>query len=115
MFDHQLAQLELCKKYGVHCTLPGPYQKVGVALNVRSGLQPINGLRHPPVGDTSGWYIWAGEHLSADPGFFKPLHICHLNEWCPGALRFLGLPPGYRFLFSTDYEDVWKDDALLVT
>jgi len=41
--------------------------KVGIARNVTSGLMPINGLRHPPEGDTTGWYIWAGE-IKATPG-----------------------------------------------
>jgi hypothetical protein len=73
--------------------------KVGIALNVRDGLMPVNGLRHPPQADTVGWYIWAGE-LSSYPDFFKPLHVEHLPDWCPAVLRYLGLPPGWRFLIA---------------
>src|SRR5262249_4805049 len=32
------------------------------------------------------------------PNFFVPLHVSHLAEWCPAALKFLGLAPGWRFL-----------------
>ena len=74
---------------------------------------PINGLRHPPEGDTTGWYIWAGEELSEDPDFFVPLHFEHLAEWCPGVTKFLALPPGWRFLTAPDHEDVWFDVSLL--
>ena len=86
---------------------------MGIARNVRTGAIPLNGLRHPPQGDTTGWYIWAGEELSTAPDFFEPLHVLHLAEWCPAALRFLGLPPGWRFLTAGDYEDVWEDPTLL--
>ncbi|MHB9129460.1 MAG: immunity protein Imm33 domain-containing protein [Armatimonadota bacterium] len=88
--------------------------KVGIALNIRDGILPINGLRHPPEGDTTGWYIWAGEEMSEDPDFFVPLHIEHLCEWCPRVLPYLGLAPGWHFLVAGDYEDVWEDESLLL-
>jgi hypothetical protein len=90
-----------------------PQSKVGIALNVKSGQLPINGLRHPVEGDSSGWYIWAGEELDSSPDFFKPLHVEHLHEWCPDAEKYLSLPPGWRFLIAGDYEDVWFDKSLL--
>jgi hypothetical protein len=106
-------QRDLCTQQGVDFVATPPHMKVGIARNVREGILPINGLRHPPVGDTTGWYIWAGEELSDDPNFFVPLHVEHLAEWCPVALRFLGLPPGWRFLVAGEYEDVWQDPSLL--
>lgn len=87
--------------------------KLGIAENVRSGIKPINGLRHPVEGDLSGWYIWAGETLSEASDFFVPLHVAHLDEWCPQTEKYLGLPPGWRFLITEDYEDVWFDESLL--
>lgn len=113
MSNDQLIQKELCRKYGVPYVPAEGDKKVGIARNVRGGGQPINGLRHPPEGDACGWYIWAGEHLSNDPDFFMPLHVRHLSEWCPEVIRFLGLPPGYRFLIADGYEDVWEDRSLL--
>lgn len=108
----ETAQKEICKRYGaLFC--PSPINlKVGIALNVRDGLVPINGLRHSPEGDTTGWYIWAGEELSEDPAFFKALHVEHLSEWCPDILKYLGLPYGWRFLLAEGYEDIWYDDTL---
>lgn len=87
-------------------------QKVGIALNARSGLLPINGVRHAPVAGTSGWYIWAGEELSKEDDFFVPLHVCHLDEWCPAVLPYLELPPGWRFLIAPGNEDIWFDPDL---
>lgn len=107
-------QEAVCQRHGVNCDLPGDEMKVGIARNVRDRTLPINGLRHAPAGDTSGWYIWAGEgEPSDDPEFFLPLHVAHLSEWCPDALRFLGLPPGWRFLIAGAHEDVWQDPTLL--
>jgi hypothetical protein len=111
--DEVQQQRDTCDRYGVEF-VPAPRRlKVGIARNVREGILPINGLRHPPAGETAGWYIWAGEEMSDDPNFFEPLHVEHLVEWCPHALRFLGLPPGWRFLVAGDYEDVWEDSSLL--
>ena len=107
------AQRIVCESQGVGCVPAADDLKVGVASNVREGLLPLNGLRHPPVGDTTGWYIWAGEKYSDDPDFFLPLHVAHLAEWCPDAMKFLALPPGWRFLKAGDYEDVWYDSSLL--
>lgn len=112
-FDVERSQKELCRKYGVvYCPSPNE-QKVGVTPSVRKGAEPINGLRHPPQGDTTGWYIWAGEEFSEDPNFFEPLHVKHLSEWCPAVQKYLGLPPGWRFLIASNYEDVWYDESLL--
>jgi hypothetical protein len=110
----EAAQRAVCQTYGMPFVRAPGHLKVGIARNVRDGLLPLNGLRHPPEGDTTGWYIWAGEELPADPDFFVPLHVDHLAEWCPDAIRYLGLPPGWRFLVAGDYEDVWYDASLLV-
>ena len=87
--------------------------KVGISRNVRNGVMPINGLRHPPENGTTGWFIWAGEELSSDPDFFVPLHVEHLAEWCPQVIPYLALPPGWRFLLAPGFEDVWQDESLL--
>lgn len=107
-------QKQLCARYGAPWSEAPAYLKVGIALGVREGVLPIHGLRHSPEGDTTGWYIWAGEdELPEDPDFFVPLHMEHLEEWCPLALKFLGLPPGWRFLTDGEHEDVWEDPSLL--
>jgi hypothetical protein len=106
-------QRETCRRFGAEFVPAPNNQKVGIAEGVRSGLYPINGLRHPPSGDTSGWYVWAGESMSDDPDFFVPLHVEHLDEWCPQVKKYLGLPPGWRFLIADGYEDVWFDESLL--
>ena len=106
-------QRALCADMGAHFVPAPADSKLGVARNVRGALFPINGLRHPPTRDTNGWYIWAGEELPAGDDSFDPLHAAHVGEWCPLAERFLGLPPGYRFLVTPDHSDVWFDESIL--
>src|SRR4051812_28508358 len=106
-------QKAVCASHKVHFHSVEPRSVIGIAMNVRMGLMPLNGLRHPPTGGSSGWYIWAGEQLSTDSDFFKPLHAEHMVGWCPKILKFLALPPGWRFLVANEYEDVWFDSALL--
>ena len=38
--------------------------------------------------------------------------MSHMVDICPGRLKSLGLPPGWRFLVAPDYEDVWFDEKL---
>jgi len=102
----------VCARVGVEPDVPAPFQKVGIALHTRH-LEPLNGLRHSTQGDSSGWFIWGGTDLSQAPDFFAPLHVTHLNERCPRALKYLALPPGWRFLVAPGQEDLWFDPKLL--
>ena len=111
--DVEASQLETCRKHGVECVPSDLNSKLGVSDNFFSGELPLNGLRHPLSGDTCGWYLWAGETLSDATDFFKPLHVSHLLERNAAIMRFLSLPPGWRFLVANDYEDVWFDSTLL--
>nr|WP_299417092.1 hypothetical protein [uncultured Emticicia sp.] len=108
-------QQEICLKYNTTFLESPSNLKVGIAENVKSEILPINGLRIAPEGDTVGWYIWAGEELSKDHDFFKPLHVKHLKDWKPEVEKYLGLPVGWRFLIADGYEDVWFDETLLKT
>ena len=107
--DVNQAQLDVCQRYGVAFTPPSMLCKVGISASALRGEQPLNGLRHPPESGTSGWFIWGGHELSADPDFFMPLHFYHLRERQAALLPYLPLPPGWRFLIAPRYEDVWYD------
>jgi hypothetical protein len=104
----------VCAKYGAPCIPCDQNLKVGISRDFDGENFPINGLRHPVVADTTGWYLWSGEQFSEDPDFFDPLHTFHLNDLCPKIVKYLGLAPGWRFLFSPAQEDVWFDEKLLL-
>lgn len=105
-------QSAVCRNAGVEPDPPLERQKVGIALQTLH-LEPLNGLRHPPSDDTCGWFIWGGPEVSKASDFFQPLHVAHLSEHCAAALKYLALPPGWRFLRAPGYEDVWYDATLL--
>ncbi len=108
-------QKTICKKFGADFMESLPNLKIGISDSVKEGIEPIHGLRHKPEGDTTGWYIWAGD-WSDDSNFFKPMHIVHLleNKKYYPILKYLGLAPGWRFLIDKKgYEDVWYDPKLL--
>lgn len=109
----QQEQKDICIKYQADFFEVRNDLKVGISETVKGNMLPINGLRIIPKGDTTGWYIWAGEEFSKDPDFFVPLHIEHVDEWVPNISRYLGLAPGWRFLLAGDYEDVWYDPEIL--
>jgi hypothetical protein len=107
-------QQNICKKYKT-IFVPAPENLlIGISFNIRQNVQPVNGLRHSITRDTTGWYIWGGELFSEDKDFFTPLHVQHLYDLCPQIIKYLGLPPGWRFLIDLNgYEDVWQDLSLL--
>ena len=106
------AQRVFCREQGAQYVAAPGDTKSGFALSTK-GMVPINGLRHPPKGETSGWYLWCGQEFSTAAGFFDPLHTRHLYDELPDVVKLLGLPPGYRFLVAGDYLDVWYDASLL--
>lgn len=105
-------QKKVCSQFGASYMVAEPNKKVGIALKTLTRL-PLNALRHPPEGDTTGWYIGGGEELSDDPNFFQPLHVLHLDERCPEIRKYLGLAPGWRVLLAGDYIDILYDESLL--
>jgi hypothetical protein len=104
----QIQQEQLCVRLGLEFVKVDPWQVIGLARNVASNLKPINGLRNLPTQKSRGWFIWAGQELSSDSDFFQPVHAVHLISTRPSILKYLGLPPGLRFLVVPDekYEDV---------
>jgi hypothetical protein len=106
-------QIAICRRFSVDPCPVAIQDKLGIAANVREHVLPINGMRISPEVGTCGWFIWAGNVLSQAPDFFEPIHVHHINEWCPAAVPYLALPPGWRFLIAPGHEDVWFDDSLL--
>lgn len=106
----QKEQRQICDDHGAAFDPPDGSSRVGIALQTLH-LKPLNGMRILPHGGVCGWYLWGGE-FSEDSDFFQPLCVEHLPEQCPMALRFLSLPPVWRFLTDGEYSDVWYDDAL---
>ncbi len=99
----------LAERFGyVPCAAP-PHEKIGIARTVIAGQLPIHGVRCLPENGTTGWYIWSGDTMSEESDFFLPIHVAHLEEYCPDAVPYLELPPGWRFLVAPGHEDVWFD------
>ncbi|HEY6257092.1 MAG TPA: hypothetical protein VIY51_15010 [Xanthobacteraceae bacterium] len=113
MSSLQNMQLATCAKFGASYLALDGRLKIGISKTFDPTQFPLNGLRHPPQGDTTGWYIWSGEELSEDPGFFVPLHAFHLNDRFSEIIKYLGLGPGWRFLVAPGQEEVWFDPSLL--
>ena len=107
------SQKRVCADFGVEVCEAFDGDKVGISETALDGLMPLNGLRHPPKSGVTGWYLWGGLELSDADDFFKPMHLAHLERNCGPGLKFLLLPPGWRFLTDGEYEDVWFDPTLL--
>lgn len=112
-----ILQQQICAEHKVpfvECPLE---LKIGVSKNIGEDILPLNGLRHLIEKGTCGWYIWRGGEIPQDGAhFFEPIHVTHLSEVCPKAMKYLGLPPGWRFYIdSQGFEDVWYDEKLILS
>lgn len=108
-------QIELCRKFGAEFTRLDLNLRLGISRDFFSGSIPLNGLREIPENGICGWYLWAGEKMSKDDDYFEPICVSHLISKSPGILKYLALPPGWRFLIADDYEDIWFDENLIKT
>jgi len=107
-------QHKVCKKYKVDYKTVAFNLMVGISDTLREGKMPINGERHLEEGGLTGWFIWAGEEFKESPDFFKPVHVSHIEKLYPAIVKYLALPPGWRFqIDDRGYEDVWEDKSLL--
>ncbi len=106
-------QREICNRFGVTHTPCDKYMKIHISSGLDSQSGSLNGLRTSPYGVNTGWYIWEGDNLSADPDTFTQLYVEQAIEMRPDIKRYLGLPPGWRFLASGEFEEIWKDEHLL--
>ena len=107
-------QRETCRRFATDFLTSDGASKAGVSLDALNGKVPLHGMREPPEGSLSGWFLFAGPgEPSEDEDFYQPVHMSHFPDLFPGILRYLGLPPGWRFLVAPDYEDVWFDKNLL--
>jgi hypothetical protein len=50
-------QRKICQRFGAPYLLPDDQMKIGISKTFDPAQFPINGLRHPPQVDTTGWYI----------------------------------------------------------
>ena len=112
MDDVAERQREICRVWSAEFSPPRPGSRVGIAIQTL-GRVPLNGLRVPEQGAVCGWYLWAGDSPTDAEDFYKPLCVEHLPDFCPLAVAFLGLPPGWRFLTDGEYIDVWYDAELV--
>jgi hypothetical protein len=105
-------QMDVCRRVGARPDAPLPDQVVGLGP---VGALPVNGLRHPPDGRSSGWYLWTGVDLDrSDDAFFRPIHVSHLSDHDLAVSPYLALPAGWRFQIGPGHEDIWFDSELLL-
>src|ERR1700761_526476 len=103
-------QAGICIKYGADLCVTPENGMIALSKTFSKSAVPINGLRHPLEGTMSGWFIWSGE-LSVVEYSFEPVHATHLEQIYPTLIKYIGLAPGWRFLFDENYGDEGYEDV----
>ena len=112
MEDIYQDQREMCVLYGAGYMAVSDDLIIGVADSVRSGVSPIHGLRYMYKDSMAGWFLWTGPWEERED-FFKPMHVRHIRDEFPDLIKYFGLAPGWRFLWSPKADEVWYDHTLL--
>ena len=117
--EAQEQQRLLCRQEGCIYHPSESDSILGLAI-ATIGKLPVTGLRRMPLVDANGWHVWCGDHplayddfLRLPQNFFSHITPRELIAHCPEAVKFLGLPPGYRFLVAGDHIDIWYDGDIL--
>ena len=55
MDDVTSSQIGICQKFGADYLACDLNLKIGISKDFDPTKYPLNGLRHPPEGDTTGW------------------------------------------------------------
>ena len=130
MTNLEITQVSICKRFSVKPLATLDLFKVGIALNIRSGLQPVNGLRLNPKGDSSGWYIlweeldkWANDigliqNIITVKPFYLPeysIGIKDLTDECQASLDGADVGDDWseevqRWQDEGDFVFVWEQE-----
>ena len=109
-------QKEFCDSKNTNFEKTKEIQFVVVSDDVLSGAL-VEGVRYKPQENMSGWWLTSKDY-SGNIEDLKLEHVEHIYEKRKDLVKFLGLPPGYRF-FQEKYvsnsspEDVWFDEDIL--
>jgi len=107
------AQQEVCARNGVvHVAVP-QHAHVNVTSKLLEGTHFVYGLRLAPTDDRTGWFFWTEELFPPLPRF-SAIQVAEFEERWPEVIKFLGLPPGWRFVVDGyGYEREWEDRSFL--
>jgi hypothetical protein len=100
-------QMMLCTKYGVEFCPIGADRLVAVTPRALDDHSPLEGGRHEPDGDMSGWFL-TGSDFAGNVSDFQILHLYHVTSKRPELAKFLALPEGYLFRLRGNEEHVGK-------
>lgn len=85
-------------------------QMIVVSKGVFSG-EEINAVRYPSPGHMTGWWLTT-DLYDGNINSLETIHYYHFAFQRPDIIKYLALPPGFRF-FSGNQSEVWFDkDAL---
>jgi hypothetical protein len=104
-----IEQHEVCRKASGEFTPPRPDQLVVVSDGVFEG-DAVKAVRYPSPEHMSGWWMTT-DRYNGNIDSLRNEHMYHLTAVRPDLARYVCLPYGYRFDFSST-EDIWFDEKV---
>ncbi len=101
-------QIKICDSVGVSPNFPSISQKIAIMEDVYNGSE-VNAVRYDEPSHMTGWYLTSNAY-SGDIKELSVDYLFYILKEQPRIGKFLALPDGYRFFFSDETEEVWKDE-----
>ncbi|QKJ30791.1 hypothetical protein HQ865_13875 [Mucilaginibacter mali] len=104
-------QINECNKHNAAPLFPTFSQMIVVSKGVLDN-DVINAVRYPSPTHMTGWWLTT-DLYDGDVKSLQTIHYYHVAFKRSDIMRYLALPPGFRF-YAADKPDVWFDSDVLV-
>lgn len=101
-------QSEICWEQNLIPLFPNFNQSVVISDDVYEG-KDIEGIRYDSPQDETGWYLITDDY-NGDIKSLKMVHFYHIAFARPDIMKYLAIPPGYRFLMGNGNIQIAKDE-----
>ncbi|WP_330745911.1 immunity protein Imm33 domain-containing protein [Chryseobacterium sp. CP-77] len=101
-------QSEICWEQNLIPLFPNFNQSVVISDGVYEG-KDIEGIRYDSPQDETGWYLITDDY-NGDIKSLKMVHFYHVAFARHDIMKYLAIPPGYRFLMGNGNIQIAKDE-----
>ncbi len=110
---NSVLQMQVCERLKVDFVGSPAENMIGLGEPFDAACGSVHGLRRQINANETGWYIWTGDYVQEDVGFFYFVRVEEFSSLCPAAVPYLGLAPGWRFTIKPGKLDVRFDRTLV--
>jgi len=103
-------QSDICRNFRALPMFPSFGQKIAISKGIYEGL-PLQGVRYPSPEHMTGWWLTT-DLYDGDIKSMMVVHYYHVVFARQDIVKYLALPYGFRFHYTSGRGDVWFDGKI---